>query len=57
MSKIIAGLTGTILGFIPLGQYWAVIINVAIIISYLWQLKSMFYNLYKGYEQLKMAIQ
>ena len=55
-AKYIGALLGIILGMLPLGQYWAVIVNIAIILSLLMKFKSMFYNIYKGYEQLKKAV-
>ena len=39
----------------PIGQYWGVIINISIIITIIWRIKSMFLNIPLGFKMLKKA--
>ncbi len=55
-ANLIASLVGTAPGFIPLGQYWAAIIAVTMIISLLWHFNSMLYNIPKGVAKIKKAL-
>ena len=55
-ANLIAGLVGTALGLMPLGQYWGTIIAVTMIISLLWHLKSVLYNIPAGLAEIKKAL-
>ncbi len=55
-ANLLGGLIGTALGLMPLGQYWGTIIAVTMIISILWQLKSMLYNIPAGLAEIKKAL-
>ena len=56
MANVIAGVVKLVLGLIPLGQYWGAIIALAMIISLLWHLKSMLYNIPAGLAEIKKAL-
>lgn len=55
-ARVISGLVGTALGLMPLGQYWGTIICVATIITMLWRVKALLYNIPKGLVELKSAL-
>jgi RHS repeat-associated protein len=55
-ANLIASLVGTALGLMPLGQYWGTIIAVTMIISLIWHLKSMLYNIPAGLAEIKKAL-
>ena len=54
-ARILSLLTKMVLGLAPLGQYWAIIMNVAIIISLVWRVKVLLYNLPRGVMLIKKA--
>ena len=56
VAKRIAWLIGVSLAALPLGQYWAVIVNVGIIISLAWNAKNILYNIPSGVWHLKQSI-
>ncbi len=47
---------GTALGLMLVGQYWGTIIAVTMIISILWRLKTLLYNIPAGLYEIKMAL-
>ena len=55
-ANLLAGFVGTALGLMPLGQYWGTIIAITMIISLLWHLKSMLYNIPAGLAEIKKAL-
>lgn len=55
-ANIIGTLASTALGLLPLGQYWGTIINVTIIITLLWRVKTLLYNIPAGLWHLKQVI-
>ncbi|MDY3064855.1 MAG: RHS repeat-associated core domain-containing protein [Oscillospiraceae bacterium] len=55
-AKIIGFLLGTALGAMPLGQYWAVVINVASIITIAWTVISTIKNFWLGYDEIRRAL-
>ena len=48
-AKTITMLVTTALSFLPLGQYWGIIINVGIIVTIILIVKTMFVNVLKDY--------
>ena len=55
-ANVIAGLVGTALGLMPLGQYWGTIIAVTTIITLLWHIKVLLYNIPAGLNEIKKAL-
>lgn len=55
-ANVIAGLVGTVLGLMPLGQYWGTIIAVTTIITLLWHIKVLLYNIPAGLNEIKKAL-
>ena len=56
MANVIAGAVNIALGLMPWGQFWGTIIAVTMIISLLWHLKSMLYNIPAGLAEIKKAL-
>ena len=55
-AKVIGFLASTALGMLPLGQFWGVVINVAIIVTMIWRVKTIVYNIPKGLWHLQQIL-